>query len=76
VASCASTLICTAFTAADYQKYAAEEPVMSWLAGVRELRNATWVDMPTSHWPMFSKPRELADQIAEVARTASNPVTA
>jgi pimeloyl-ACP methyl ester carboxylesterase len=71
-----STLICTAFTAADYQKYAAQEPVMSWLAGVRELRNATWVDMPTSHWPMFSKPRELADQIAQVARTASNPVTA
>ena len=71
-----TTFICTAFTAADYQKYAADEPVMSWLAGVRELRNATWVDMPTSHWPMFSKPRELADHIAKVARTASNPVTA
>jgi pimeloyl-ACP methyl ester carboxylesterase len=71
-----STLICTAFTAEDYQKYAADEPVMSWLAGVRQLRNATWIDMPTSHWPMFSKPRELADHIAEVARIASNPVTA
>ena len=65
-----------ATTAEDYQKYAADEPVMSWLAGVRQLRNATWIDMPTSHWPMFSKPRELADHIAEVARTASNPVTA
>ena len=71
-----STLICTAYTAEDYQKYAAEEPVMSWLAGVRQLRNATWIDMPTSHWPMFSKPRELADHIATVARTASNPITA
>ena len=71
-----STLICTAYTAEDYQTYAAEEPVMSWLAGIRQLRNATWIDMPTSHWPMFSKPRELADHIAEVARTASNPVTA
>ena len=71
-----TTFICTAFTAADYQQYAADEPVMSWLAGVRQLRNTTWIDMPTSHWPMFSKPRELADHIAEVARTASNPVTA
>jgi pimeloyl-ACP methyl ester carboxylesterase len=71
-----STLICTGYTAADYQKYAAQDPAPSWLAGVPELRNATWVDMPTSHWPMWSKPRELADLIAEVARTASNPVTA
>ena len=71
-----TTFICTAFTAADYQQYAADEPVMSWLAGVRQLRTTTWIDMPTSHWPMFSKPRELADHIAEVARTASNPVTA
>ena len=30
-----STLICTAYTAEDYQKYAADEPAMSWLAGVR-----------------------------------------
>jgi pimeloyl-ACP methyl ester carboxylesterase len=70
-----ATLICTAYTAADYQKYAAETD-MAWLAGIPQLRNATWIDMPTSHWPMWSKPRELADHLAEVARTASNPVTA
>jgi hypothetical protein len=40
---------------------------MSWLAGIQELRNATWIDLPTSHWPMWSKPRELADIIAGVA---------
>ena len=71
-----TTFICTAFTAADYRKYAANEPAMSWLAGIPEIRNATWIDMPTSHWPMWSKPRELADHIAEVARTASNPIPA
>ena len=71
-----TTFICTAFTAADYRKYAANEPVMSWLAGIPEIRNATWIDMPTSHWPMWSKPRELADHIAAVARSASNPVPA
>ena len=71
-----TTFICTAFTAADYRKYAANEPAMSWLAGIPEIRNATWIDMPTSHWPMWSKPRELADHIAQVARSASNPIPA
>ena len=71
-----TTFICTAFTAAEYQKYGAQEPRMSWLAGIPEIRNATWIDMPTSHWPMWSKPRELADHIATVARSASNPVPA
>ena len=71
-----TTFICTAFTAAEYQKYGAQEPRMSWLAGIPEIRNATWIDMPTSHWPMWSKPRELAEHIAEVARTASTPAPA
>ncbi|HEX3265674.1 MAG TPA: alpha/beta hydrolase [Candidatus Limnocylindrales bacterium] len=66
-----STLIATGFSSEDYKKYAAEEPVMSWLAGIRELRNATWVDLPTSHWPMWSKPRELAEIIGNVAKAAA-----
>jgi pimeloyl-ACP methyl ester carboxylesterase len=67
-----STFICTGFTAADYQKYAAENPEMSWLAGIPEIRNATWIDLPTSHWPMWSKPREIARIIGDVA-TAHAP---
>ena len=35
-----------------------EPPVPSFLAGLPELRNVTWVDLPTSHWPMWSKPAE------------------
>ena len=66
-----STLIATGFTSEDYRKYAAEEPVMSWLAGIRELRNATWIDLPTSHWPMWSKPKELAEIIGNVAKAAA-----
>ena len=66
-----STLIATGFTSEDYKKYAAEEPVMSWLAGIPELRNATWIDLPTSHWPMWSKPRELAEIIGNVAKAAA-----
>ena len=26
--------------------------------GFGELRNITWIDLPTSHWPMWSRPQE------------------
>jgi pimeloyl-ACP methyl ester carboxylesterase len=64
-----STLICTGFPAAAYQKYASERD-WPWLAGIPELRNATWIDLPTSHWPMWSRPAELAAAIADVASAA------
>jgi pimeloyl-ACP methyl ester carboxylesterase len=62
-----STVICTSFPAAGYQQYAAEQDP-SWLGGIKELRNATWIDLPTSHWPMWSKPADIARIIGEVAR--------
>ncbi len=65
-----STLICTGFSAEQYQIYAREHPEWAFLAGIPELRNATWVDLPTSHWPMWSKPRELAQIIGDVATAA------
>ena len=65
-----STIIATGFSAADYQKYASEPPVPSFLAGIPELRNVTWIDLPTSHWPMWSKPAETAQIIGEVATKA------
>jgi hypothetical protein len=64
-----STLVATGFSADDYRRYAAEHPEWPFLAGIPELRNATWVDLPTSHWPMWSRPAELAEIIGEVART-------
>ena len=63
-----STLIATGFTSEAYEKYANEQPAPAWLAGLPELRNKTWIDLPTSHWPMWSKPKELAAIIAGVAR--------
>jgi pimeloyl-ACP methyl ester carboxylesterase len=65
-----STIIATGFTSEDYQKYAREHPEWAFLAGIPELRNITWVDLPTSHWPMWSRPAELADIIGKVASTA------
>ena len=64
-----STLICTGFTAEQFQTYASEHPDWAFLAGIPELNNATWVDLPTSHWPMWSRPQELAQIIGDVATT-------
>ena len=50
----------------------AEEGYPAWLGGLAELRDVTWVDLPTSHWPMWSRPQELADIIGDVA-TAHGP---
>jgi pimeloyl-ACP methyl ester carboxylesterase len=61
-----STIICTGFTSEQYQAYARDHD-WPWLAGLRELRSVTWVDLPTSHWPMWSRPRELAAIIGDVA---------
>jgi len=65
-----STIIATGYSAADYQKYAKEHPDWAFLAGIPELRNVSWIDLPTSHWPMWSKPEELAEIIGNVAKAA------
>lgn len=63
-----ATIVCTAYSAADYRSYA--EQGMPFLAGVLEHRALTMLDLPTGHWPMWSKPAELARLIDEVARSA------
>ena len=40
-----------------------------WMDGLDEIRAITWVDLPTSHWPMWSRPKELAAIIGEAAET-------
>jgi pimeloyl-ACP methyl ester carboxylesterase len=60
-----TTVIATAYTSQEYRDYAKEG--YAWLAGLNEVRNISWVDLPTSHWAMWSKPKELAGIIAEVA---------
>jgi len=63
-----TTIICTSFPAEQYRAYAEQEEQVGWLAGIRELRDVEWVDLPTSHWPMWSRPRELAVLLGDVAR--------
>jgi pimeloyl-ACP methyl ester carboxylesterase len=61
-----SVVVCTGFTSQEYKE--AAEKGYAFLAGLAELRNVTYVDLPTSHWPMWSRPHELAGVIGEVAR--------
>jgi pimeloyl-ACP methyl ester carboxylesterase len=66
-----STVICTGFSSEQVKDAVSEG--YAWLGGFTELRNVTWVDLPTSHWPMWSRPRELAAVLSDVARAAVSP---
>lgn len=59
------TLVATAFSGDDYRVYA--EQGAPFLAGVLEQRALEMVDLPTGHWPMWSRPVELAAIIADRA---------
>ncbi len=65
-----STIIATSYSAEGYQAYAKGNPDWAFLAGIPELRNITWIDLPTSHWPMWSRPAETAQIIGDVATKA------
>jgi pimeloyl-ACP methyl ester carboxylesterase len=60
------TVVCTAFPSADYRSYA--EQGAGFLAGLLDHTALTYVDLPTGHWPMWSRPVELADVIDQAAR--------
>lgn len=61
-----TTVICTSFSSEQIQ--AALKEGYAWLGGLAELRNVSWADLPTSHWPMWSRPDELASLIGDVAK--------
>jgi pimeloyl-ACP methyl ester carboxylesterase len=60
-----STAVCTGYTSEQYKD--AVKAGYGFVRGFTELRNVTWIDLPTSHWPMWSRPKELAAIIGEVA---------
>jgi pimeloyl-ACP methyl ester carboxylesterase len=60
-----TTVVCTGFTSEQYRDAVSEG--YGFVRGLSELRDVTWIDLPTSHWPMWSKPRELAEIIGSIA---------
>jgi pimeloyl-ACP methyl ester carboxylesterase len=61
-----SVVVCTGFTSEQVKGFVEEGA--NWLGGLTELRDVTYVDLPTSHWPMWSRPQELAEIIGNVAK--------
>jgi pimeloyl-ACP methyl ester carboxylesterase len=64
-----STVICSSFTSEQIKEFVRQG--YPWLRGLAELRDVTYADLPTSHWPMWSRPEDLAAIIGEVAARAA-----
>jgi pimeloyl-ACP methyl ester carboxylesterase len=60
-----ATVVCTAFSSTDYRAYA--EQGADFLAGLLDHTALAYVDLPTGHWPMWSRPVELAEVIDRAA---------
>ncbi|MBX9243487.1 alpha/beta hydrolase [Actinotalea ferrariae] len=60
-----ATVICTSIPSDVLQQLVAGGQIPAELPDVRDV---TYVDLPTGHWPMLSRPVELADVIAAAAR--------
>ncbi|GAB3196217.1 hypothetical protein GCM10027062_04960 [Nocardioides hungaricus] len=67
-----SLVVCTAFPSSEYRQAAADGA--PWLAGLAELTDLAYLDLPTSHWPMWSRPVELAEILGRVARDGTSGV--
>ena len=61
-----STVVCTGLSSEQIKD--AIEQGYAWVGGLAELHDVTYVDLPTSHWSMWSRPRELAGIIGDVAK--------
>ncbi len=62
-----STVICTGFSSDQYREAAAKG--YAWLSGLLDLHHVKYVDLPTSHWPMWSRPKDLARIISDIAKS-------
>jgi pimeloyl-ACP methyl ester carboxylesterase len=64
-----STVVCTSMSSEQIK--AAVDEGYPWVAGLAELRDVSYVDLPTGHWPMWSRARELAAILGDVARRSA-----
>jgi pimeloyl-ACP methyl ester carboxylesterase len=61
-----TTVICTGYTSEQYKDAVNEG--YEFVLGLRDVRNISYVDLPTSHWPMWSRPQDLAGIISSIAK--------
>ncbi|ANS77768.1 putative esterase [Serinicoccus hydrothermalis] len=60
-----ATVVCTSFPSEDFRSYAAQG--VPFLRALPDYRALTYVDLPTGHWPMWSRPADLAAVVADAA---------
>lgn len=60
-----STVVCTALSSEEIR--GAVEAGYAWVAGLAALRDVTYIDLPTGHWSMWSRPGDLARIIGDIA---------
>jgi len=64
-----STVICASMSSDQIK--AAVEAGHPWVGELAELRDVSYVDLPTGHWPMWSRAQELAVILGYVARRST-----
>jgi len=64
-----STVVCTSMSSDQIK--AAVEAGHPWVGELAELRDVSYVDLPTGHWPMWSRARELAVILGGAARRSA-----
>ena len=65
-----TTVICTSMPSGMLQGLVAAGEIPSELGAMTSVR---YVDLPTGHWPMFSRPNDLAELIAQEAGRTMSP---
>src|SRR5690606_17967774 len=61
-----ATFVCCSIPSAVLRENASREAPFHTELG--DVRDATWVDLPTGHWPMLSRPADLAAVLVDAAR--------
>jgi pimeloyl-ACP methyl ester carboxylesterase len=65
----ATTIIACEFSSAQITQWIDEGH--SWMAELGAMKDVTYIDVPTGHWPQFTKPAELAAAITAALRSPS-----
>jgi pimeloyl-ACP methyl ester carboxylesterase len=63
------TAVCTEYSVADLQEWLADRP--AWASEFLAIRDLEMVDLPTGHWPQFTRPADLAELI--LAKVPAEP---
>ncbi|WP_263118554.1 alpha/beta hydrolase [Cellulomonas sp. RIT-PI-Y] len=65
----ATTVLCTSLTSEQIR--AAISEGWAWIGGLAELRDVRYEDLPTGHWPMWSRPAEVAQLLGRIAHESA-----